>query len=64
MSFSSPRDAGSSSAPASRGFVQGPDDGDPYHWLGTLSLTKVRGASTHGQPGYRRPPGAARIRTA
>jgi quercetin dioxygenase-like cupin family protein len=62
MSFPPPRDAGSSSAPAGRGFVLGPDDGDPYHWLGTLSLTKVRGASTAGNldiVDHRVPPGYA-----
>lgn len=34
--------------PATHGFVLGPDDGDPYHWLGTLSLTKVMGSVTTG----------------
>jgi mannose-6-phosphate isomerase-like protein (cupin superfamily) len=52
----------SSSAPATRGFVLGPDEGEPYHWLGTLSLTKVRGHSTTGGldvVDHRVPPGYA-----
>lgn len=30
-----------------QGFVVGPDDGDAYWWLGSLTLTKLRGADTH-----------------
>jgi quercetin dioxygenase-like cupin family protein len=30
------------------GFVLGPDDGDPYWWLGSLTINKVTGASTQG----------------
>ena len=49
-------------APATRGFVLGPDDGDPYHWLGTLTLTKVMGSVTTGNldiVDHRVPPGYA-----
>jgi mannose-6-phosphate isomerase-like protein (cupin superfamily) len=62
MSFLQPRDGGSAPAPATRGFVLGPDEGDPYHWLGSLTLTKVTGASTTGQldiVDHRVPPGYA-----
>lgn len=38
----------SPSAQAGRGFVLAPDEGDAYHWLGTLSLTKVMGSDTAG----------------
>lgn len=31
-----------------RGFVLGPDDGQAYHWLGTLTLTKVTAGATGG----------------
>lgn len=31
-----------------RGFVLASDEGDPYHWLGSLTISKVRGASTAG----------------
>lgn len=30
------------------GVVLASDDGDPYWWLGSLTLTKVTGAQTHG----------------
>ncbi len=30
------------------GFVLGPDDGTPYWWLGTLSLTKVTASASGG----------------
>jgi quercetin dioxygenase-like cupin family protein len=62
MSFPPPRDSGTSAAPATRGFVLGPDDGEPYHWLGTLTLTKVMGTSTTGNldiVDHRVPPGYA-----
>jgi quercetin dioxygenase-like cupin family protein len=62
MSFPPLPDAGASRAPATRGFVLGPDEGDPYHWLGTLTLTKVRGAFTTGNVDivdHRVPPGYA-----
>ena len=48
--------------PVTRGFVLGPDDGDPYHWLGTLTLTKVMGSVTTGNldiVDHRVPPGYA-----
>jgi mannose-6-phosphate isomerase-like protein (cupin superfamily) len=35
-------------APLTRGFVLGPDDGDAYWWLGSLTLTKVGGDATGG----------------
>jgi mannose-6-phosphate isomerase-like protein (cupin superfamily) len=35
-------------APATRGFVLGPDDGTPYWWLDTLTLTKVTGPAARG----------------
>lgn len=42
--------ASGSSRPArpGRGFVLGPDDGDAYFWLGSLTLTKVMGSDTAG----------------
>ncbi len=48
MSF--PTDSGGSppSARPTGGFVLGPDDGDPYFWLGSLTLTKLEGSHTHG----------------
>lgn len=46
MSFPRPAVAGSS--PSLQGFVLGPDDGEPYWWLGSLSLTKVGGDATQG----------------
>lgn len=46
MSFS---DVPSVPAPTGgRGFVLGPDDGEAYHWLGTLTLTKVTAGATGG----------------
>lgn len=61
MSFPPP--AGTpATRPATRGFVLGPDDGDPYHWLGTLTLTKVMGSVTTGNldiVDHRIPPGYA-----
>jgi mannose-6-phosphate isomerase-like protein (cupin superfamily) len=33
---------------ADHGFVLGPDDGDAYHWLGSLTLNKVTRAHTRG----------------
>ena len=62
MSFPSapvdpPRPGGSG-----RGFVLGSDQGDAYHWLGTLSLTKVLGRDTGGGVDlidHRVPPGYA-----
>lgn len=43
-------DAIRSSRPSAdaRGFVLGPDAGDPYWWLGTLSLVKLHGRRTAG----------------
>lgn len=40
----------STSTPADPGgFVLGPDDGDPFWWLGTLSTVKVGAAATRGR---------------
>jgi mannose-6-phosphate isomerase-like protein (cupin superfamily) len=49
-------------SPASHGFVLGPDEGEPYWWLGSLTLTKVgAGASEGGLDivDHRVPPGYA-----
>jgi quercetin dioxygenase-like cupin family protein len=40
--------AAASGPPSGQGFVLGPDDGDAYWWLGSLTLTKVGGAATRG----------------
>lgn len=32
-----------------RGFVLGSDEGDAYHWLGSLTINKVIGSSTTGR---------------
>ncbi len=48
MSF--PADTGGT-RPSGRppdGFVLGPDEGEPFFWLGSLTLTKVEGSQTHG----------------
>jgi quercetin dioxygenase-like cupin family protein len=34
--------------PTRAGYVLGPDEGDAYHWLGSLTITKVSGARTAG----------------
>ena len=44
MSFPPVPDGGGRTS--GQGFVLKPDDGDAYWWLGSLSLTKVRGADT------------------
>jgi mannose-6-phosphate isomerase-like protein (cupin superfamily) len=46
MSFPPP-DA-STSARSAEGFVLGPDEGEAFWWLGSLTLTKLTGASTSG----------------
>ena len=33
---------------AAEGFVLGPDEGEAFWWLGTLTINKIRGASTAG----------------
>lgn len=38
---------GSTTGP-SPGFVLGSDEGDPYHWLGSLTITKLMGTPTRG----------------
>lgn len=48
MSFPQAPRGTSRSAGTGRGFVLGPDAGDAYHWLGSLSLTKVLGVDTAG----------------
>lgn len=49
MSFPpAPSDPSRSGGPG-RGFVLGPDQGDAYHWLGSLTLTKVMGSDTGGR---------------
>lgn len=61
MSFP-PVPPGTSTAAAGRGFVLGPDDGDAYHWLGSLTLTKVMGSVSGGGVDivdHRVPPGYA-----
>jgi mannose-6-phosphate isomerase-like protein (cupin superfamily) len=61
MSFPTAEGGGPSGRPA-RGFVLGPDEGEAYHWLGTLTLTKVRGSATEGGldiVDHRVPPGYA-----
>jgi hypothetical protein len=47
MSFP-PYPASRTSKPATCGYVLGPDEGDRYHWLGTLTLTKMMGSVTTG----------------
>lgn len=64
MSF--PRPTGGAGSPAPHGFVLGPDEGEPYWWLGSLTLTKVgAGASGGGLDivDRRVPPGYAPGRT-
>lgn len=48
MSFPPAPFGSAPSARAGRGFVLRSDEGDAYHWLGTLSLTKVMGSDTAG----------------
>lgn len=48
MSFPTPRSPGGAPTPQYRGRVFGPNDGEAYHWLGSLTLTKVTGAMTRG----------------
>ncbi len=33
-----------------RSYVLGPDEGEAYHWLGSLTLRKVRTVDTRGGP--------------
>jgi mannose-6-phosphate isomerase-like protein (cupin superfamily) len=46
MSF--PQTTGNTGDSPTRGFVLGPDDGDAYWWLGSLTLTKVGRDATRG----------------
>lgn len=48
MSFPPASPGPSRPSVARRGFVLGPDEGDAYHWLGSLTLTKVLSSSTGG----------------
>lgn len=48
MSFPPTPSASSRPVGAGRGFVLGPDEGDAYFWLGSLTLTKVMGSDTVG----------------
>jgi len=54
--------AETSSPDSSSGFVLASDQGDPYYWLGSLSINKVLGRSTLGGldiVDHRVPPGYA-----
>lgn len=48
MSFPTTPPGPPPAAGAGRGFVLGPDEGEAYHWLGSLTLTKVRAADSSG----------------
>jgi mannose-6-phosphate isomerase-like protein (cupin superfamily) len=48
MSFPRAVDTSGGGGAVGQGFVLGPDDGDAYWWLGSLTLTKVRGADSGG----------------
>ncbi len=47
MSFPDRPGQPSTGATRSQGFVLGPDEGDAFLWLGSLSVTKLHGAETH-----------------
>jgi quercetin dioxygenase-like cupin family protein len=47
MSFA-PADTATSGREPRQGFVLGPDDGQPYWWLGSLTLTKVTREASRG----------------
>lgn len=49
MSFPPSLPTSGSATAGGRGFVVGPDDGDGYYWLGTLTLTKVMRDATGGR---------------
>jgi len=49
MSFPPARSASPYPGRTGHGFVLGPDQGDAYDWLGSLTLTKVLGADTTGR---------------
>lgn len=49
MSFPAAPSGSSRPGGPGRGFVLGPDDGDAYHWLGSLTLMKVMGSQTGGR---------------
>ena len=64
MSFTI-QDSGDGTTGPARGFVLGPDEGDAYWWLGSLSINKLTAARTGGgldivdhrvPPGYAPPP--------
>jgi len=48
MSFPAPPSGPPPSGGARRGYVLGPDEGEAYHWLGSLTLPKVRAVDTCG----------------
>ncbi len=48
MSFADRRETRPPPPPAEQGFFLGPDDGDAYWWLGSLTITKLSGQVTHG----------------
>jgi len=47
MTFAT-QDSANGTTGAGRGFVLGPDEGDPYWWLGSLSINKLTAARTGG----------------
>jgi len=62
MSFPPSASTSSSSGATGRGFVLGPDQGEAYYWLGSLTLNKVMGSHTGGRldlVDHRVPPGYA-----
>jgi quercetin dioxygenase-like cupin family protein len=65
MSFPPTKSEATPLGAVGKGFVLGPDDGDAYWWLGSLTLNKVTRTSTAGNvdivdhrvpPGYAPPP--------
>lgn len=49
MSFAPAAPGSRRSGRTDTGFVLGPDQGDAFHWLGSLSLTKVIGSDSGGR---------------
>ncbi len=48
MSFPAPPSGLPPPGGTRRGYVPGPDEGEAYHWLGSLTLTNVRAVDTRG----------------
>jgi quercetin dioxygenase-like cupin family protein len=48
VSFPPPAQAPSVPPSTADGFVLGPDEGEAFWWLGTLTINKIRGANTAG----------------